>query len=737
MKKQNVKFLLLILLLSVLLFSTDGDSTHTGITPVYGQSGSGVKSLYVNKDIRANSPISAYGILPAPTYLSWQATSSPTRYGGAGLAIDTDSEILFVTFEGSGMLDIVNATTLGILGQVTAPGAYNLAGIVVDQDEQKVYTTDRNTNKLYVYDWDAITTTLTLDSIQYLSGVWQAHGIALDEINDLLYVGDSSTTTVRMYNTTTWGLEDSFTVSQSVQGIAVDPIRELIYTGNSYPGYGSLGLLSKYDNATNTETTLDIRSLPGGVSSDNVVGLAVDLDTGFLYITTGNQGSGGSDRIIVFDSDLNMLYSTGAIGNPTGLVVPGKAITYNPLNLEKSDGLADDAIVHPGDYITYTISYENTNPTDVTGVTITDTIPENTTFVSASDSGALFGDTVTWNRGTVGTGVSDYVTVTVEVEQLESDITIINYCSIDCDQTGPAYANEATDAIANRPPVIYTTGPYIGSEGTPINFDASASSDPDGDSLDYRWDFDDDGTWDTGWSSDPTATNTWYDDHSGTVKVEVSDGIVTETAVSTVTVNNVAPVVDAGADQTVFSGDIVSFSGSFTDPGTLDTFTFEWDFGDGTKVTGTLAPSHVYLLAGTYTVTLNVTDDDGGEGIGTLTITVERILVDIDIKPGSFPNSINPDKNGVIPVAILNEGGFDPAMVDVNTVVFGPNKARPVHWAFEDVDNDGDIDLILHFKTKDTGIQSGDTSATLEADLIDGRQITGVDSVRTVPPKDK
>jgi len=251
------------------------------------------KSLYVNKDINANSPISAYDIQPAPTYLVWQNTSPPTRYGGAGLAIDTDSETLFVTFEGSGTLDMVDAKTLGILGNVTAPNATNLAGIVVDQDKQRVYTVDRGTNHLYVYDWNATTQTLTLNGTTYksLSGVSQAYGIALDEVNDLLYVGDL-TKTIKIFNTTDWSSAGNFTVSQKVMGIAVDVANGFVYTGNAYPPLGSQGLLSQYDLINSTESTVNIRMLSGGVSTDNVVGLAVDPATGLLYITTGNQGCG-------------------------------------------------------------------------------------------------------------------------------------------------------------------------------------------------------------------------------------------------------------------------------------------------------------------------------------------------------------------------------------------------------------------------------------------------------------
>jgi hypothetical protein len=107
------------------------------------------------------------------------------------------------------------------------------------------------------------------------------------------------------------------------------------------------------------------------------------------------------------------------------------------------------------------------------------------------------------------------------------------------------------------------------------------------------------------------------------------------------------------------------------------------------------------------------------------------VTVAIDIKLGSFPNSINPRSKGVIPVAILTTGAFDAITVDPTTVAFGPNGAAPVHSALEDVDGDGDTDLILHFNTQATGIQCGDTSASLTGQTFSGQMIQGSDSVKT------
>ncbi|HEX6865056.1 MAG TPA: hypothetical protein VF414_19655, partial [Thermoanaerobaculia bacterium] len=106
----------------------------------------------------------------------------------------------------------------------------------------------------------------------------------------------------------------------------------------------------------------------------------------------------------------------------------------------------------------------------------------------------------------------------------------------------------------------------------------------------------------------------------------------------------------------------------------------------------------------------------------------------IDIKPGSFPNSINPRSKGVIPVAILTNPDFDATQVDPLSVRFGPGGASEAHGKghLEDVDGDGDIDLVLHFRTEIAAIPCGSTQATLTGETFGGQQFEGSDSVRTV-----
>lgn len=118
--------------------------------------------------------------------------------------------------------------------------------------------------------------------------------------------------------------------------------------------------------------------------------------------------------------------------------------------------------------------------------------------------------------------------------------------------------------------------------------------------------------------------------------------------------------------------------------------------------------------------------------------------VEIDVKPGSDTNPVNCKKmNGVIPVAILTTDCFDAMMVDHTTVMFGPAGAMETHSNKhgiirheEDVDFDGDVDLVFHFRGYETGISCGDTLVTLEGMTWAGEYFDATAMIRTVPYDD-
>jgi hypothetical protein len=118
----------------------------------------------------------------------------------------------------------------------------------------------------------------------------------------------------------------------------------------------------------------------------------------------------------------------------------------------------------------------------------------------------------------------------------------------------------------------------------------------------------------------------------------------------------------------------------------------------------------------------------------------EPTVVDIDIKPGSDPNSINCNNaEAVITVAILSTDEFDASNVDHATVTFGgasekhiDKKSGEPRRHEEDVDDDGDADLVFHFRMGDTDLSCDSEDGTLGGETYDGQTIVGTDAVRMV-----
>jgi len=110
------------------------------------------------------------------------------------------------------------------------------------------------------------------------------------------------------------------------------------------------------------------------------------------------------------------------------------------------------------------------------------------------------------------------------------------------------------------------------------------------------------------------------------------------------------------------------------------------------------------------------------------------IEVVIDIKPGSFPSCFNNDGNGIIPVAIFGSDTFDVHQVDVSTVLLeGLSVAMKPNGkymaAYEDVNADGHLDLVVKFNDEDGIFDPGDEYATLTGNLLDDTPFFGVGDI--------
>lgn len=116
------------------------------------------------------------------------------------------------------------------------------------------------------------------------------------------------------------------------------------------------------------------------------------------------------------------------------------------------------------------------------------------------------------------------------------------------------------------------------------------------------------------------------------------------------------------------------------------------------------------------------------------------VKVAIGIKPGGDSNSINcNNERGVFTVAILATEAFDPTTVDRATVTLEGAQETHINKKTgaprrheEDVDGDGDIDIVLHFRLGETDLKCDSIEASLMGETFDGQTIVGTDSVHMI-----
>lgn len=251
--------------------------------------------------------------------------------------------------------------------------------------------------------------------------------------------------------------------------------------------------------------------------------------------------------------------------------------------------------------------------------------------------------------------------------------------------------------------------------------------------------------------------HTYVDNSVNSVSVVVTDdddGVGSDDV--EVTVNNVAPTVDAGPDAILESGETYEFVGSFSDPGVEDD-PWSWvvDWGDGEETSGqtsdqsaAIEESHQVCVAGEYTVGLTVTDKDGDTGSDGLTLSVPYVAVEIDIMPDTELNPVNLKSGGNLPVVIL--GAVDLDVLEIApaslTLGDGTDSDTPVgqknngayEFYIEDVNRDGLPDLTAMFAKRDLADDGELTEATtelvLQGFLADAcTNFQGVDAVAPRP----
>jgi len=400
------------------------------------------KSVYVTSDT-LTSQLQSYKIEGSTLVYQTDYTcllSPSDEYGAVGIAIDESGygQFLFVTFEYSDEIELVNAKTMEYVDMVIATGAGNLAGIVMDTNNSKLYAVDRYTDHLYSWTWDPAAKNLTTDFDEpyytVLEGIdtsYQkgAFGIALDEENGFLYVADN-TKKIKYYNTNTWSKEGEIPptsyASCDVISIAIDVPNQLLYYG-SIGDYGEGDThLYQYDIGAEDEDSVDV-GCP-------VAGIAVDQQTSLVYLTTyggpydDDDEPFPKDRLMVYNSSLQRLWYSDDIGNPAGVAVAANVAYKEPVfsivkdNNDQEDGCVEPFVELFPEYLVFDIYWDANTHSD-TNAFVIDYLPADLEYCSsipeANDYNSTY-HTVTWDLPDFNENSSDSFQITTKVK---SDIT--------------------------------------------------------------------------------------------------------------------------------------------------------------------------------------------------------------------------------------------------------------------------------------------------------------------------
>jgi PKD repeat protein len=201
----------------------------------------------------------------------------------------------------------------------------------------------------------------------------------------------------------------------------------------------------------------------------------------------------------------------------------------------------------------------------------------------------------------------------------------------------------ASPAATNSPPAAAFTSTVAGATAS---FDGTGSSDPDGPIVSYSWDYGD-GNTDTG----ATPSHTYGS--PGTYNVALT---VTDTSGATATVSHPVTIQPNQLPTARFGSAVTNLSVAFDGSGSSDPdgaiAGYSWNFGDGSSSTQ-MSPTHAYSDAGTYSVTLTVTDDRGGQDSVTHSVVTT-------LPPNQPPTAAFTANANALSVAFDGTGSSDP-----------------------------------------------------------------------------
>jgi len=233
---------------------------------------------------------------------------------------------------------------------------------------------------------------------------------------------------------------------------------------------------------------------------------------------------------------------------------------------------------------------------------------------TAAASGGTAPYSFIWDFGDSTTGTGSPVTHTFPSSQLSWNVTL---ATMDANGATTSTTQQITLVFVAPPVASFTESVSTVPTGTIISFDASGST-SGGTITSYSWDFGD--------SSSGTGVTTNHSyavagNYTVTLTITDSNG-KTASSTSLKVIQDRPPTAAFTFTPTgPITGQTVSFDASSSSDTDGSIVAYAWNFGDLTTGSG-VTTSHVYTSAGTFNITLIVTDNSGSTGTASASITV-------------------------------------------------------------------------------------------------------------------
>ncbi len=224
-------------------------------------------------------------------------------------------------------------------------------------------------------------------------------------------------------------------------------------------------------------------------------------------------------------------------------------------------------------------------------------------------------------------------------------------CTIAANQAGSVTylpADQITQSfVIDTRPVANAGATQNGNEGAQVTFNASGSSDADGDALiNYRWDFGDGTVQNT---SSPTVQHVYNDNGTYTVTLLVTDapGATSLAATTSAVIANIRPTATFAPTSPTPEGTVTLSLSSVQDAaGDLPTLQYSFDCGDGAGYRA-YGSSTSFACSpvdnGVRTVRARVRDKDGGMNEYTASVTVVNVAPTITLVSAPTSGTVNVD----------------------------------------------------------------------------------------------